>query len=282
MDEKKAVKIALMYDFDRTLCTKDMQEFAFIPSIGMQSADFWKEANELGKRCHMDSVLAYMFVMVKKSAEKNIPLRRESLTETGSSVQFYKGVETWFSRINAFAESQGAITEHYVISSGLKEIIEGTLIAKEFKEIYACEFLYDENGSAVWPVTAVNYTNKTQFVYRINKGVLDVSNDLDLNKSTPDDSKRIPFVNMIYIGDGLSDVPCMKMMKSYGGTSIAVYEHKNDKVRDLLLKNRADYIYPADYSENTALEQTVKNIIRKIVISQRLFDENKSQLTEFE
>lgn len=278
MNKEKKVKIALMYDFDRTLCTKEMQEFAFIPSIGMQSSQFWEEANELGARHHMDSVLAYMYLMIKKSAEKNIPLRRESLTETGSSVQFYKGVETWFSRINAFAESQGAQTEHYVISSGLKEIIGGTSIAKEFKEIFACEFLYDDSGSAVWPVTAVNYTNKTQFVYRINKGVLDVSNDRDLNKSMPDDSKRIPFGNMIYIGDGLSDVPCMKMMKSYGGYSIAVYDKKNEKVCDLLLKNRVDYIYPADYSADTDLENTVKNIIRKIVISQRLFDENKNQL----
>ncbi len=278
--DKDAVKIALMYDFDRTLCTKDMQEFSFIPSIGMESREFWQEANDLSKSAHMDSVLAYMFVMVKKSAEKNLPLRREILRKNGGGVQFYKGVKTWFSRINKFSETLGAQTEHYVISSGLKEIIEGTSIAKEFKEIFACEFLYDDSGSAVWPVTAVNYTNKTQFVYRINKGVLDVSNDLDLNKSTPDESKRIPFVNMIYIGDGLSDVPCMKMMKAYGGTAIAVYDKKNDKVEDLLLKNRVDYIYPADYREKSGLELTVKNIIRKTVISQRLFDENKNQLKD--
>ena len=126
--------------------------------------------------------------------------------------------------------------EHYVISSGMKEIIEGTEISKNFKSIFACEFLYDENGNAVWPKTDVNYTNKTQFVYRINKGVLDVANDVDLNRSMPEDSKRVPFCNMIYIGDGLSDVPCMKMMKAYGGYSIAVYRKKDSKVEDLLRK----------------------------------------------
>lgn len=272
------VKVAIMYDFDRTLCTKDMQEFAFIPSIGMESREFWREANLLGRQNRMDGVLAYMYLMIKKSAEKGIPVDRESLKAAGGSVCFYEGVESWFKRIVDFGKTLNAQVEHYVISSGLKEIIEGTSIAGEFTEIFACEFLYDEQGRAVWPVTAVNYTNKTQFVYRINKGVLDVSNDLDLNKSTPDDSKRIPFVNMIYIGDGLSDVPCMKMMKSYGGSSIAVYESLNEKVEELLKKGRADYIFPADYRENSGLENTVKNIIRKIVISQTLFDENKKQL----
>lgn len=275
---KEPTRIALMYDFDRTLCTKDMQEFAFIPSIGMKSQDFWSEANNMAKRLHMDTVLAYMYAMVKKSNEKNIPIKRKALTDTGRFVEFYNGVETWFERITGFGRQCEVEIEHYVISSGLKEIIEGTSIADKFKEIFACEFLYDETGKAVWPVTAVNYTNKTQFVYRINKGILDVSNDLDLNKSTPDKNKRIPFCNMIYIGDGLSDVPCMKMMKSYGGTAIAVYENKGEKVLDLLKRNRVDFIYPADYSENSGLEQTVKNIIRKIAISSVLHNENCLQL----
>ena len=129
----------------------------------------------------------------------------------------------------------------------------------------------------MWPKTDVNYTNKTQFVYRINKGVLDVANDNDLNRSMPDDSKRVPFCNMIYIGDGLSDVPCMKMMKAYGGYSIAVYQNKDSKVEDLLKKGRVDYIYPADYSENTGLDITVKNIIRKMSISETLYDEYTKQ-----
>lgn len=269
--------VAIMYDFDRTLCTKDMQDYSFIPSLGMTESEFWQYSNSLGQREHMDSILAYMYAMVKISKDKNIPLLRQNLVDMGKNVELFKGVEGWFDRITEFGMANGMQIEHYVISSGMKEIIEGTPISKCFKSIFACEFLYDENGNGVWPKTDVNYTNKTQFVYRINKGVLDVANDNDLNRSMPDDSKRVPFCNMIYIGDGLSDVPCMKMMKAYGGYSIAVYQNKDSKVEDLLKKGRVDYIYPADYSENTGLDITVKNIIRKMSISETLYDEYTKQ-----
>lgn len=269
--------VAIMYDFDRTLCTKDMQDYSFIPSLGMTESEFWQYSNSLGQREHMDSILAYMYAMVKISKDKNIPLLRQNLVDMGKNVELFKGVEGWFDRITEFGIANGMQIEHYVISSGMKEIIEGTPISKCFKSIFACEFLYDENGNGVWPKTDVNYTNKTQFVYRINKGVLDVANDNDLNRSMPDDSKRVPFCNMIYIGDGLSDVPCMKMMKAYGGYSIAVYQNKDSKVEDLLKRGRVDYIYPADYSENTGLDITVKNIIRKMSISETLYDEYTKQ-----
>ena len=269
--------VAIMYDFDRTLCTKDIQDYSFIPSLGMTESEFWQYANSLGQREHMDSILAYMYAMVKISKDKNIPLLRQNLVDMGKNVELFKGVEEWFDRITEFGRANGMQIEHYVISSGMKEIIEGTPISKCFKSIFACEFLYDENGNGVWPKTDVNYTNKTQFVYRINKGVLDIANDNDLNQSMPDDSKRVPFCNMIYIGDGLSDVPCMKMMKAYGGYSIAVYQNKDSKVEDLLKRGRVDYIYPADYSENTGLDITVKNIIRKMSISETLYDEYTKQ-----
>lgn len=269
--------VAIMYDFDRTLCTKDMQEYSFIPSLGITEKEFWEYANMLGNKEHMDSVLAYMYAMVRISKDKNIPLLRENLVNMGKNVELFKGVESWFDRITKFGKANGMQVEHYVISSGMKEIIEGTSISKFFKSIFACEFLYDESGNGIWPKTDVNYTNKTQFVYRINKGVLDIANDNDLNRSMPDDSKRVPFCNMIYIGDGLSDVPCMKMMKAYGGYSIAVYQNKDSKVEDLLRKNRVDYIYPADYSENSGLDVTVKNIIRKMSISEVLYNEYSEQ-----
>ena len=274
--------IAIMYDFDRTLCTKDMQEYSFIPSLGLTESEFWEYANILGKNEHMDSVLAYMYAMVKISKDKNIPLLRKNLVDMGKNVELFKGVEQWFERITEFGRQNGMQVEHYVISSGMKEIIEGTSISKYFKSIFACEFLYDESGNGVWPKTDVNYTNKTQFVYRINKGILDVANDNDLNRSMPDDSKRVPFCNMIYIGDGLSDVPCMKMMKAYGGYSIAVYQNKDSKVEDLLKRERVDFIYPADYSENTGLDVTVKNIIKKMSISEVLYNEYCKQKREIE
>ncbi len=271
--------IAIMYDFDKTLCTRDMQEYDLIPKLDMSASDFWSEANDFGRAQKMDGILAYMYTCIKRCREKGVSLKRESFVSSGKNVELYKGVDTWFDRINTFGKEQGAKVEHYVISSGMKEIIEGTSIADKFTEIFACEFYYDEVGNAAWPKTAVNYTNKTQFVYRINKGVLDVSNDVDLNRSMPDDSKRVPFTNMIYIGDGLSDVPCMKMMKAYGGQAIAVYqENSKAKVEELLIKDRVDFIFPADYSLGGELDTTVKNIIKKIVISDTLTDINQMQL----
>ena len=271
--------IAFLYDFDKTLCTTDMQNYAFIPSLGMTPAEFWAEANGFGRQNRIDGILAYMYIMLREAERKKLPFTREDLVEKGRQIELFPGVESWFSRINAFGEAQGVRVEHYVISSGLREIIEGSSISHEFKEIYASEFYYDETGRPVWPKLAVNFTAKTQFVYRINKGVLDVSDDKTLNDSMPDDSKRVPFPNMIYMGDGLSDVPCMKMMRAYGGQAIAVYQGANRTgVEELLAKRRVDFIFPADYREGGALEETVKNIIRKMAIADRLWEENLHQL----
>ena len=271
--------VALLYDFDKTLCTQDMQNYDFIPALGMEPGDFWREANAFGWRQHMDGVLAYMYTMIRKCRELEIPLTRSFLSRCGENIVFFPGVRDWFARIDRFGELLGVQTEHYVISSGLREIIDGSAVAGAFKEIYASEFYYDEAGRPVWPKLAVNFTAKTQFVYRINKGVLDVSDDQTLNASMPDDSKRVPFTNMIYLGDGLSDVPCMKMMRSYGGQAIAVYQDANRPgVEQLLRQGRVDFIFPADYREGAGLETTVKNIIRKMAVSHLLGEENQQQL----
>ena len=271
--------IALLYDFDKTLCTQDMQNYAFIPSLGMQPAEFWQEANSFGWRERMDGILAYMYTLLRKAKEKGLSIQRQDLVEMGRSIVLFPGVKEWFERINAFGESQGVEIEHYILSSGLREIIEGSGISHEFKEIYASEFYYDESGIPVWPKLDVNFTAKTQFVYRINKGVLDVANDRDLNASMPDDSKRVPFTNMIYVGDGLSDVPCMKMMRSYGGQAIAVYQPESrTAVEELLQKGRVDFIFPADYREGTGLDTTVKNIIRKMAVTDLLAEEHAGQM----
>ena len=277
--EKQLPIVAFLYDFDKTLCTTDMQNYAFIPSLGMTPTEFWALANGFGRQNRIDGILAYMYTMIQESEQKNVPFTRQDLVEKGRSIVLFPGVQEWFGRINAYGAEQGVQAEHYIISSGLREIIEGSTISGEFKEIYASEFYYDENGRPVWPKLAVNLTAKTQFVYRINKGVLDVSDDKTLNDSMPDDSKRVPFHNMIYVGDGLSDVPCMKMMRAYGGQAIAVYQESNRLgVEDLLAKGRVDFIFKADYSEGTALDTTVKNIIRKMAISDQLWEENTKQL----
>ena len=270
--------VAILYDFDKTLCTTDMQNYAFIPSLNMTPSEFWAEANHFGKTNHMDGILAYMYSMIQLSAKQGKPLTRESLVDKGRSITLFEGVEDWFARMNAYAQSQGVVLEHYVLSSGLCEIIEGSCIYPHFKKVFASEFYYDQTGAPIWPKLAVNFTAKTQFVYRINKGVLDVSNDKDLNDSMPDESKRIPFTNMIYVGDGLSDVPCMKMMRSYGGQAIAVYQEASRQgVEDLLTKGRVDYIFPADYRQGTAFEQTVEQIISNMAIVHRLQMESARQ-----
>ena len=273
--------IALLYDFDKTLCTTDMEDYTFIPALGMTPPDFWKIANDFGRENHMDGLLAYMYTMIEECRKRDIRLDREFLIRCGRAVELFPGVREWFGRINAFGESLGVEIEHYVLSSGLREIIEGTGVAHEFKEIYACEFLYDAAGDASWPKLDVNFTNKTQFIYRINKGVLDVSDDRRLNSSMPDDSRRVPFTNMIYVGDGLSDVPCMKMTRAYGGQAIAVYQDSNRQaVEELLSRRRVDFIFPADYRQGTGLDETVKNIIRKMAITDALGEENARQFRQ--
>ena len=277
--ETQAPIIAFLYDFDKTLCTTDMEDYAFIPSLGYTPAEFWGKANAFGWENRMDGLLAYMYTMIQECAAQNIKLDRAFLNHCGESIQLFPGVREWFARINAFGESLGVQVEHYVISSGLREIIEGSGIAQEFREIYACEFYYNENGDACWPKLDVNFTNKTQFVYRINKGILDVSRDKELNDSMPDDSKRVPFTNMIYMGDGLSDVPCMKMMRAYGGQAIAVYQASNRQgVEKLLADGRGDFIFPADYREGMELDRTVRDILRKMTITDRLLEVNNRQL----
>ena len=270
--------IALLYDFDKTLCTQDMQNYTFIPSLGMETGTFWQATDRFGRREHMDGILAYMYTMVHKCQEKQIPFTREYLEKCGQDVQFFPGVTDWFRRINRFGEEQGVQVEHYIISSGLREIIEGSGISQEFKKIYASEFYYDETGRPVWPKLDVNYTAKTQYVFRINKGVLDVANDRELNASMPDDKKRVPFRNMVYIGDGLSDVPCMKMMRTYGGVAIAVWQPESRAaVEELLSHDRVDFIFPADYREGTALDATLRNIIRKMAVVAQLETEHTAQ-----
>lgn len=263
--------IAIMYDFDKTLCTKNMQEYSFIKSVGMSEEQFWSKSNALAKGEQMDPVLAYMYEMIDAAKKNDMSIHRQDFVELGKKLKFIKGVETWFERINRFGEENGVKIEHYIISSGLKEIIEGSAIAKEFTEIFACEYMYDVNGIACWPKNVVNYTTKTQFLFRINKGVSDLSDDKTLNDFIPEDERRVPFRNMIYIADGLTDVPCMKLVKNNGGYSVAVYQGKKKDTADALMRdNRVDYAEQANYSEGSALEQLIMDMITEIRVKDKL------------
>lgn len=263
--------IAIMYDFDKTLSTKDMQEFAFIPKLGMTADDFWHKSEEIARKENMDPINAYLYVMLRAARDKQISVTRDKFVELGRNIEYYPGVLEWFDLINNFGKENKVQIEHYIISSGLKEIIEGSSLAHKFKKIYACEFYYDENGVAAWPKLTVNYTNKTQFLFRINKGVLDVYEDKKLNNYTPDNERRIPFRNMIYIGDGLTDVPCMKLVKLNGGQSIAVFKNrKKQTAKQLLNEKRVDFITKADYSSDGELYNIVCNIIKKMAMEDNL------------
>ena len=276
------IRIGILYDFDKTLCTTDMQEYDFIKNLGMTSDAFWGEAAAITATHEVEKILAYMFVMIKKCKEKGIPLTEEYLRSCGQHVELFNGVLTWFDRINEYGRSQGVEIEHYIISSGTYEINQGTPIAKYFKRIYACRYMYDENGEALWPALAINYTLKTQYIYRISKGTLDVTDDYNLNRQQDESLRRIAYHNMIYIGDGLTDIPCMKLVKERGGKSIAVYpEGNSEHVKPLVEDARINYVCVADYSPESPLEKIVKLMIEKMAILEKLNMQEKEQLSQY-
>ena len=263
--EKRGCPVAaLCYDFDKTMSPKDMQEYGFIERLSMSAEEFWRASNELVKSADMDSILAYMFTMTKEAKRKGIIITEKDLRELGKDIELFKGVEDWFYRINAFGINNQTVIEHYIISSGIKEIIEGNPIAQWFTKIYASSFYYDDSGRAVWPRQAVNFTTKTQYLFRINKNC-EIE---DVNRYMPDEKRRIPFSHFIYIGDSETDIPCMRLIKSSGGNSIGVYNPADDKgkktVSNLIKENRINYYAPADYSEGGMMEMIVKKIIAQI------------------
>lgn len=272
-------RIAILYDFDKTLCTTDMQEYDFIKNLGLTPDEFWGSTGNITEKHGMDKILAYMYMMLKSCKDRNISLTKEYLNKCGENVVLYRGVTSWFDRIAEAANQIGDVTvEHYIVSSGITEIIEGTPIAKYFKKIYGCTFLYDEETKeAIWPATAINFTLKTQYIFRISKGVLDIMDDDNLNKHQED--RRIPYRNMIYIGDGLTDIPCMKLLKEKGGKAIALYPSGNkEKLKPLLNDGRINYACVADYSQNSTLEKTVIDMIEYMKLYDDLEAKEKKQL----
>ncbi len=265
---KKRPTVALIYDFDGTLSPGNMQEFGFIQAIGKTPDEFWRQSNQVPEGQEVSSILSYMKLMIDEAREKGISLTRDSFVSFGKHIELYDGVKEWFSLINEYGRRHGVIVEHYINSSGQTELIEGTSIAKEFKKIFACSFWYDESGVAVWPAVAVDYTGKTQFLFKIAKGIMDISDNTKVNESQKEDDKPIPFSHMIYFGDGTTDVPCMKIVKMFGGNSIAVYDptnqHQIDTARKLLKQDRVNFICQADYRVGGRMYEVVTTIIDKI------------------
>ena len=229
---KKTPIVALVYDFDGTLSPGNMQEFGFIQAIGKSPKEFWTESDDIAIEQDASNILSYMKLMYDEASKQGIKLTREGFRKFGRHIELFKGVESWFDSVNAYGRAHGVRVEHYVNSSGLAEMIEGTPIAGKFKKIFACSYLYDSDGVAIWPGVAVDYTAKTQFLFKINKGIQSIRDNKKVNESQDEDKKRIPFSHMIYFGDGETDVPCMKIVKMFGGHSVGVYNPENQqKVR---------------------------------------------------
>lgn len=282
----KKTRIAIAYDFDGTLAPGNMQEHSFLPELGLTAKEFWPEVKQYARDNDMDEILAYMYLMLKKATASNLPIKRDAIEEYGRTVTLFPGVEEWFDTISQYGKDRDLAIEHYIISSGLREMIKATPIGKKFKYIFASGYMYDANDVATWPALAVNYTTKTQYLFRINKGIDNSYDNTGINKYTPEPERPIPFKNIIYLGDGDTDIPCMKMLKYQGGHSIAVYESwtgrgtkrqqaKRDSCYELLDQERADYVAAADYSRGTNLDNIIRSLLDKMSIEAKLTKLNK-------
>ena len=265
---KRKPIVALIYDFDGTLSPGNMQEFGFIQAIGRTPEEFWKMSDGIAIGQDASNVLAYMKLMFDEARRNGIKLRREDFQRFGQNIELFEGVREWFRLVNRYGDEHGVKIEHYINSSGLKEIIEGSPIAKEFKHVFAGTFLYDENGEAEWPGISVDYTTKTQFLFKISKGIFSARDNKQVNESMAEDKKRIPFTHMIYFGDGDTDVPCMKIVGMFGGHSIAVYDPQNERKKATAAKlkrqGRVAFAVPAVYTPDAPAFRVVTAIIDTI------------------
>ncbi len=264
---KKLNRITIAYDFDGTLAPGNMQQHSFIPTLGVDSSAFWTEVKAIAKENDMNEILAYMHHMLKRAKDKDIQITKKAFFEHGKGMPLFPGVTDFFKKINDYAHSKGLIIEHYIISSGLRDILIGTTIYKEFEMVFASAYKYDVNEVAEWPALAIDYTNKTQFLFRINKGIKNSWDNESINKFMPENERPMPFNRMIYLGDGETDIPAMKTVSFNGGKSIAVYNHNlktksGRKAKEITLQlveqGRANFVAPADYSEHSPLYKVIQ------------------------
>ncbi|NQU50018.1 MAG: haloacid dehalogenase-like hydrolase [Planctomycetes bacterium] len=265
-------KIAFVYDFDGTLAEGNIQEHSLLGALGYDPEAFWDQVEELAKQQDADEILVYLQQMIEAARAAGTPLTRAMLAAHGSGIKLFPGVQEWFQRINQYArEYCGLEPEHFIISSGNLEMIEGTSIAAEFTRIFACKYLFDDNGHACWPGVGVNYTTKTQFLFRINKGIHNCHDSKRLNKWLDQDQRPVPFERMIFFGDGDTDIPAMKLVKTQGGYSIAVFDNKlwnettcQEKIHKLISEDRVSYVAPGNYESASLLDVTVKGLLKRM------------------
>lgn len=267
---KRRPTLAIAYDFDGTLAPGNMQEHQFLPDIGTTPASFWAEVRSTAEKHQADEVLVYMNLMLRKASAHNVPVRREDFKARGKTIQLFDGVVEWFGRMNEYAKARGVTLKHFLISSGNEEIFAGTPIAKRFEAVFASKYLFDANGVAQWPALAINYTTKTQYLFRINKGVKDISDNAAVNQFVPKAERPVPFENMVFIGDGATDIPCFRLVKEQGGLSVAVYtpgkkggRGKADQYRK---DGRVHAVAPAIYTDGSDLDKIIKAQIDLVAV----------------
>jgi len=277
--------IALVYDFDGTLSPQPMQEYTVLPELGEDPVAFWNECKEEAEAHNADSMLTYMRLLIEKMDSSQRHLDKKALRELAKDIKYFPGVESWFGRINEHIRkmSDGKIkVEHYIISAGLKEILDGIKISGNFRNMFASEYYFDDNDVAKFPTIVINDTSKVQYLFRINKGIVDINQSI--NDYMPEDERPIPFSNIIYIGDGLTDVPCMTVTKNNGGYAVAVHKPDSGKslsvCRKLAQGNRVDYFAPADYTKGKLLEKRIMLLLNLIVSNIRVEEEKFSFLSE--
>ena len=262
--------IALVYDFDGTLSPQPMQEYTVLPKIGVEPKEFWKMVNREALLTESDPMLVYMRHIIEALERVKVDVKREDFAAMARAIEYFPGVATWFTRMNAYVKrrSRGQVkVQHYLISAGQREILEGVSIRRHFKRIYASEYHFDHHGVATFPKRLVTGTQKTQFLFRINQGLEDVNESID--EHMPEALRPIPFQNMVYLGDGMTDVPSMAITKKNGGFAVAVYDQKKDHGRatctKLLDAGRVDYIAEADFRKASKLSRRVELLLDAII-----------------
>ncbi|MDO4510719.1 MAG: haloacid dehalogenase-like hydrolase [Bacteroidales bacterium] len=266
MTNNKRPQIALIYDFDGTLAPGNMQEFGFIQAIGDDIEQFWAKCNKLADKNDANHILTYMYTMLNEARADGISLKRKSFKKFGAMVKLFPGVEQWFALINKVGDDLGLDVKHYINSSGLREMIEGTPIYHEFEQVYSSTYLYDVDGVAYWPGVAVDCTAKTQFIFKIARGIKEVGDTMKVNEYMPKEEQPVQYHHMIYFGDGLTDVPSMQLVRHFGGHSVAVYADDSckPKAQKLIEQDHVDFIAKADYTEGSEIYNLVKSMLKKM------------------
>ncbi|MCB1746794.1 MAG: haloacid dehalogenase-like hydrolase [Gammaproteobacteria bacterium] len=276
--------LAIVYDFDGTLTPQPMQEYTVLPQLGISGEAFWAEVNAEVARTGGDAILTYMRLLVEQIEANKAHLSREDLRRLAAGIEYYPGVESWFERVNAYVDehSGGTVqTRHYIVSAGLSEILEGISIKDHFSRIYASQYYFDHHEAARFPTVVINDTAKTQYLFRINKGR---EQQLEtINEYMPEGERPIPFQHMLYVGDGLTDVPCMTVVKNYGGFAVAVHKPRSEDsiavCQRLVAANRIDFYAPADYRAGKQLERRIHKIL-DLILARISFEQERHRFLQ--